>query len=60
MFLSTNMHVFLAVISYFREDGINDTFEILKNVPIISKCDKVVMDRRSRNIGIYALKETSM
>ena len=28
--------------SSFGEDGINDTFEIIKNGPIISKCDKVV------------------
>ena len=54
------MHVFLAVISNFREDGINDTFEIIKNGPIISKCDKVVMDRRSRNIGNFVIKDTSI
>ena len=55
MLLSMNMHVFLAVNSNFREEGINDTFEIIKNGPIILKCDKVVklsLDRRSRNIGI--------
>ena len=26
----------------FGEEGINDTFEIVKNGPCISKCDKVV------------------
>ena len=49
------MHVFLAVNSNFREDGINDTFEISKNGPIILKCDKVVkllLDRRSIDIDI--------
>ena len=55
MLLSTNMHVFLAVIINFREDGINDTIEIFKNGQLISKCDKPVnlfLDRRSRNVGI--------
>ena len=60
MFLSRNLYVFLAVISNFRVDEFNDTFEIIKNGPIISKCDKVVMDRRSRNIGIFVIKDTSM
>ena len=49
--------------SSFGEDGINDTFEIIKNGPIISKCDKVVkisLDRTPEVEVCHFLKDTAM
>ena len=40
MLVSMNTQVLIG--KFFGEEGINDTFEIVKNGPCISKCDKVV------------------
>ena len=54
--------------SNFGEDGINDTFEIFKNGPTISNCDKVVKlfvdsyyrSQKKQNYWHFVIKDMAM